>query len=277
MVERLKVALERAGLQRADMSSAQPSRTMSDGRGDLRPVPLNSAWDSIAERSFDLERLAQARITAMARRSDANAVFDGLRIEMHRFCKQKDWRRIALTAPTRSCGTTTFALNLAFAFARNTQARVMLVDFHIAAPAIAGRLGLAGGVSLQDVLSQMKPVDQILHRFGPGLIIAASAASRRGADRSPSDAQCAALIEQLHSTYQPDLLFLDMPPVLEDENTVLLLELTDAALLVASAEATTAMELEDSINRIEHATAYLGTALNKSRDRSGRKVHREFA
>lgn len=283
MTERLKAALLKARHERsviagpANASTSTGPRSEADVSRDLLPVPQDISWAAIPESSCDPDRLAQARITEISGESRASQVFDTLSAKLHRICAERSWSRIALTAPTRGCGTTTFALNLAFCFARRTDARVLLVDLHQRAPAIAARLGLAGNASLQSVLSQDRPLEEMLHRFGPNLLFAASRTKADQRKWPQSDAQHAMYLNRLQARYRPDVLLLDLPPVLEDDSAKPLLKLADAALLVASAEATTAEDLDEGARLVTAETAYLGAALNKSKDRSARSTQRELA
>lgn len=282
MAERLKAALEKARQQRsivahlADTPLKSWPQSAPNGNLDLVPVRSVNTWASIPEISCAPERLSQARITGSSKDDRANASFDALRSKLHRTCAEKAWSRIALAAPTRSCGTTTFALNLAFSFARKTDARVLLVDLHQKAPAIALRLGLTSKISFHSALTQDRPLEDLLHRFGPNLLIAATAAKARSSETQLSDAQFALYLDRLQASYRPDVMLLDLPPVLLDENATPLLKIADAALLIASAEATSAEDLDESARRISAATSYLGAALNKSKDRSARSIQREL-
>lgn len=282
MVERLKRAIEKAreerGLRTPDAFRATADRPGVPTKDALTlPVVAQIDWRSIPEARLDPKMLHEARIAGLAGQPELMKVFDSLQTRLLRLTEQNDWTRIALTAPTSGCGTTTFALNLAFALARTTGVRVLLVDMHLARPMIGRRLGLSSGRNL----SSGRPADPVsteaLRRLGENLVIAARPTPIEHEASIRPDLFFAKLLDRLGQTWRPDIVVLDLPPLLESEDAHVLLPLADAALLIASAERTTAPEIEESARLITASTSYLGTALNKSKDRTARRALREPA
>ena len=275
-MERLKAALDKARQSRATLQHVQDrdvAAVMPVSGASQLPAPLVDDWQSVREVSIDPDRLADARIVG---EKDATA-FDALRSRLQGFCGQQTLGRIALSAPTRGCGTTTFALNLAFSFARRTDAKALLVDLHHDAPAIAQRLGVRGTTSIARVISNEQPLPQMLHRLGNALIIAAGSLDRRSTRRDPSLSATSRFLDALQTRFRPDVMLLDLPPVLEDTRGPSLIGLCDACLLVASARATSAPDLDEAARRVSDQTAYLGAALNQSAERTARRRRHAIA
>jgi Mrp family chromosome partitioning ATPase len=275
-MERLKTALDKARQIRATAQHSQDrevAAVMPEADTSQLPAPLVNVWQLVREVSIDPDRLADARIV---RENDANA-FEALRSRLQGFCDQHARSRIALSAPTHGCGVTTFALNLAFSFARRTDAKVLLVDLHHEAPAIAQRLGLTGTVSVARVICEGAPLPQILHRFGSKLIITAGPADRRSSTSVPSLTATGRFLDELQTRFRPDVMLLDLPPVLDDPQGVSLIGLSDACLLVASARVTSAPDLDEAARLISDQTAYLGAALNQSAERTARRRRHAIA
>lgn len=282
MVERLKQAIEKARLTRgiAELDAAQIDQIHSQARiatGNSLPAKSEFDWRLVPEVAIDPGRLKDARISGPGDQSQVSHVFEGLQTRLARLCDQNDWTRVALTAPTNGCGTTTFAIQLAFSLARTGYVRVLLVDLNLARPMIAGRLGLGRDQNLSIAHSQSQPVEHSLFRLGANLLIAANAAPVGPEATSRPEVFGASVLDRLTSVLRPDVILLDLPPVLESDDTVALLSLTDAALLIASADRTKAQEVQESAAAITSATSYLGTALNRSRGRMVRRPQRELA
>ena len=121
------------------------------------------------------------------------------------------------------------------------------------------------------------PVSEFLHRVGEKLIFAAGSSVAGRSASVPGDASVERFLADLQSRYQPDVMLLDIPPILMSEQSLSLIGSADAALLIASAETTTAAELDESARLISNHTSYLGAVLNKSRDRSVRRRSRALA
>ena len=54
----------------------------------------------------------------------------------------KDWKILAVTSPTPSCGKTLIAVNLALSMGRQPERQVFLVDLDLRRPRVAASLGI---------------------------------------------------------------------------------------------------------------------------------------
>lgn len=282
MVERLKQAIEKARLTRgiaepeAVLIGQNHLYTEAAVRSSL-PARSEFNWRLVPEVAIDPQRLRDARISGPTDQSEVAQVFEGLHTRLARLCDQNDWSRIAMTAPTAGCGTTTFAIQVALSLALRGQARVLLMDLNLARPVIAKRLGLGSDQNLNIAHEQSRPIEASLYRMGENLLIAANALPAGQEITSRPEIFCSKILERFTAVLRPDIILLDLPPVLESDDTSALLALADAALLIASADRTNAPDIGESARMITSATSYLGTALNRSRDRAARRFQREPA
>lgn len=278
MVERLKQAIEKARVA-GGFSGAKTTQIGQNHPHGKTALPARSEfdWCSIPEVALDPLRMRDARLSAPSDPSEVTQIFERLNTRLTRLCDRNDWRRIALTAPTNGCGTTTFAVQLALSLALRGHLRVVLVDLNLELPAIARRLGLGKDQNLCFAHSQARSLETSLHRLGANLLIAANAAPVGPEVTSRPEVFCGSVLERLESVLRPDIILLDLPPVLESDDTSALLSLADAALLVASADRTNAPDVEESARMIKSATSYLGVALNRSQGRMVRRSQRELA
>lgn len=269
MVERLKQAIEKARATRAAITTMGTSTPNSNTAA--LPASVGFDWHLVPEVEIDPARLNDARIADQNGLHPSTQLFEGLRSRLTRLCDQNNWKRIALTAPTPGCGVTTFSLNLALSLALKGQVRVLLVDLNLTRPAIADRLGLTGRSVFEASMNAIQPIETALYRLGENLIVAADdKPAKSGASVMPK-VLCNQLLGRLEPALRPDIVLLDLPPVLARDDTEELLANCDAALLIASSDRTTAPEVEEAAQVIAQSTSYLGTALNRALDRGLQK------
>ena len=280
MVERLKIAIEKARARRAEHSADAPRRV---GPGHLVTddvtIPQMPSTNLPAERRIDMNSIEEIRLAARAlermriasgapQNARTSDEFDIFRARLLKLCRRNNWTRIAITAPTRGCGSTTIALNLAFSLARSKTLRTLLVDMNLSVPAIADRLGIVANLNLPGVLTGSVTPETLLRRVGTDLAVAANTRPVHPSKLPDLFAGIQYGLSILTDSLAPDITVLDLPAVLDNEDVAEVLKHVDATVLVASADRSTAPEIDAAARLLSEHTAYLGVLLNRASKRS---------
>ncbi len=202
----------------------------------------------------------------MGANSAEKAPFDLLRSRIMRQLRKDGIRKLALTAPTASCGTSTLTANLALSVARQIDLKVMVFDLNLRRPNLVNLFALTPTAPRSPALSgQRRGFDstcmRVGHNFGLSLTtgVEPEPAELLGTTRARS------LIEQIEREFEPDLMLFDLPPVLPHDDVVAASDLYDAALLVARADHSTADQVDRAERIISEQKPCLGVIMNSCR------------
>jgi capsular exopolysaccharide synthesis family protein len=230
---------------------------------------------------FPKHQSIDPRLVSLTRPASLEAEqYQTLRLNLQRLKNANDTRTIAMTSPTSGDGKTLTAINLAGALARESAARVLLVEADLRRPTMAAQLGIKAnrtpglaevvmnaGVALTDAVQPME--------FGFSVITAGTPvvpvhevfnASRWGV-----------VLQEARALY--DYVILDTPPVLPVSDCRLLRPHVDGLLLVIAAHKTPRTSVEEALNLLDSA-AVLGIVLNRDDHpmfRYHRQYYREYA
>jgi len=259
-MEKLQKALSIARDQRnaRTNSVASAARTVTPASSST-----DELWAELKSVSPDSKILEKNRITATRASNKFSASFDILRTKVLLTMQKNGWRRLAITSPTASCGKTTIACNLALGFTRQTNVRVLLLEFDLRKPTMAAKLDLPQSGDVVDMLAGNSPFAEQAVRFGSN--VAVSVARQPAADPtavllSNTTHQTLSDIEE---TYQPDVVIFDLPPLLINDDTRAFLKDVDCALMVARAGKSTIPQIDDCEREIAEYTNVMGLVLNQ--------------
>jgi len=145
---------------------------------------------------------------------------------------------VAVVAPTRRCGTTVTAMNLAFSFARIRAQRVILLDANDDNPSIRRYLGLPG----QGWLKHSRPSDtefltDVQIRDVHAGVLTLSPPEHDGAE---TITRISRIMRESEST----VVIVDLPPMLSNDKAISYLGIADSIVVVLSAGQTTHNEVE---------------------------------
>ena len=266
-MERLQAALEKARTKRAGEQGAKPVAP----RGRAAPTAnsaIGDAWAAIPQHSIDAARLRLNRIVALAGGRDATPI-DLLRTKMLHQMRQNNWRRMAVTSPDAGCGKTTICMNLAASLARQSEMRTILIELDMRRLALAELLGIKNGASFFDVIEGRASFAEQAVRLGENVLISANTTRPSNPSELLSSTGMARLIEEIETTYRPDIMIFDMPPMLMTDDSLAFLDRVDCALLVAAAEKTSVSQVDLCERDLAAQTSFLGVVLNKCRYSNG--------
>ena len=247
-----------------DISSLDDYVSIQNDHRHLRePVTLRQdRWDALAPGELNMNLLAQNRIIAQSRGPES-LHFDVLRTRIFAEISKQNWTKLAIVSPTHGCGKTNVALNLAMSFSKQSDSRTILLDLDFQAPAISRLMGMGNGPALSSCLLAQEEFGHIAKRFGTSLAVAG--------DEHPADLQSDLLCSQklsdalatIEHVYQPGLMLVDTPPMLQFHDIADITPHIDCALLVIDAQSTAAREVDLCERDLARQTNVLGIVLNK--------------
>ncbi|WP_417597744.1 hypothetical protein [Pararhodobacter oceanensis] len=244
-----------------------------------RRLAVAEAWDNlpVLEDAPDALAARAGLVPAIDRGSLAGASFDQLRTQLTRALKANDWRRVGISSATRGAGRSFFAAGLAASIARLDAMRVLLVDADLESPGLAALFHAEAPGPISEVLTGARAPETQLMRMGSGLALALNDTPEGyGAELLLAPEGILAL-RAMNDLLAPDVMILDMPPLLDDPLAQALLPQLDAVLLVADGQRNTAHEISECERMLDGQVPLLGLALNKSEDRDPRHAPRRRA
>lgn len=225
---------------------------------------ISQAWSSLPELNVDKRQMERRRIVSFSGGKAAGSI-DMMRTRILQQMRANNWRRLAITSGTAECGKSTVSLNLAFSLSQQSNFRTILLDMDLRRPSLAKTLGIKAGHDLATVLDGAAPFEDNALRYEKNLIIA----TNKGPWKNPAEllhgTQLPKALTEIEATYEPDMVIMDMPPMLISEDVTALLGQVDCVLLIAAAEATTIKQIDMCERELAAQTNFMGVVLNKCR------------
>ena len=232
------------------------------------------SWDLLTPFEPNPDLLLKNRIMTLHAQTTSNP-FDILRTKVFLLMRQNGWKRMAITSPTKSCGKTTTACNLAVGFSRQRELKTMLFDMDLRRPGVANLMGRKPSHGIRDVLNgNVSARDQMMRlRTNVALSMA------RGPVADPTQVMLAdttsQMFDDVQEEFEPDVMIFDLPPMLVTDDARAFLKNVDCALIVARAEQTRVSQLDICEREVAEHTNVLGVMLNNCRHVSDEEEYYE--
>lgn len=242
---------------------------LSAPRGRLSRAAIDDTWAALEVVAASLEGAAasQGLLPPVDRAATAAVALDQLRSQMLRVAGANGWRRIGICAPHRGSGASFLAVGLAASVARLDYLRLALVDLDLSRPSLHRLLGIAAPGPMGLMLhGEVPPLSQV-QRIGDNLALVLNAAPTPAGAELLHSPEAILALRSLSDCLQPDLMLIDMPPLLRDPTAQSALPQVDAVLLVSDGTRTTARDITECERLLEGQVPILGVVLNKSEDR----------
>lgn len=238
----------------------------SQARAQL-PAALPETWERLRRVMPGTRKphLQNAPLVSFYRDDPAAKAFDLLRTRLLNTLKARGWKRIAVAAPTRGCGSTFTAVNLALSLGRVPNSRTILLDLNHRDPGVADMLDLAGFGDMPGFLAGRVSMERQLLRTGETLALGLASNPDRDAAEILHDSQCAATLDHMCEELDPDVVILDLPAVLEYDDLAAILPQVDGVLLVTDGTQTSPGHLAACEKVLDNQTQLLGVVLNRAR------------
>ena len=238
--------------------------------GPLPAILFNSAkvWESLASVTLNEAHLTVNGLFPAASTDPAATAFDILRTRLLQGLTDKGWRRIAITSPTHGCGKSFVATNLALSLARRPDSRTVLIDLDLRRPQLAGLLGLRDMGPLQDYLSGEQPLESQFCRVGRSLALGLNGTAVTDASELLHSPDTGAALQAATEHLDPQVVILDVPPALVNDDVMALAPHIDAVLLVTDATRTSPEDIRACERLFEGRLPLMGVVLNRARGRT---------
>lgn len=249
------------------LSDAAPSvwegRQTGDEWSQLRRIELGAQIDGKPVRQGEPQLVEYCRVDPIANG------FDLLRTRLVRTIRAYGWKRIAVVSPTRRCGTTFTAANLALSLARVKGSRTVLVDLNQRDPGLADALGVAQANNLDGYLRAETPLEEYFVRVGSTLAIGLADAPAAFAAERLHDPLTAEVLDEMTEVLHPDLVIYDMPAMLAHDDLAAFMPQLDGVLLVTDGTQTTPEHISACERILDGHAPLLGVVLNRAREDVG--------
>ncbi len=228
-------------------------------------VPVLAPLDRSCRRHRILLEGSAGNSKLVKRNASALAAYRMLRTRILQRARAQSWTTIAVTSPAAGEGKSMTTLNLALSIARERNSNVFLLDLDMRNPSICRYLGVKPPHPLLDYFRGQCTVSDTF--FSIGVENLTLAGSLTGTDQS-SELLSTSLLESLfaeireHST-RP-LILIDLPPVLRNDDTLVVAPRVDALLLVL-AEGDSRRDAATRSIEVLHDYNIAGIVLNRSR------------
>ena len=229
-------------------------------------APTTDPWATIPFASLDHRHLARHRVVTFGRHDPAHVAFDLLRTRLLQALKTRNWSRVAITSPSKACGKTFVAANLALSLARRPSCRVALMDLDLRIPSLSRVLGVRGTAGMVDFLAGQRPLEALLRRVAPNLAVGAGSQPFPDSAELLQEPSTAAALDGLRKLLTPDVILYDLPPALACDDVIAFLPQVDCVLLVAAGGITSAKEIRECERLLSGQAPLLGCLLNKAED-----------
>ena len=213
-------------------------------------------------------RTAAMPVVDSHRDSPTVRAFDLLRTRLRQTTQEHGWRNIAVTAPTRGCGNTFTAVNLALSLSRVPGSRTVLMDMNLRAPGVARAFDMQSPGALRDLLDGTVALQQHLQRVGDTLALGLNDAPDDNPAETLQDPATILTLEKMRAALRPELVIYDMPAMLAHDDVSAFLPQLDGVLLVSDGTQTTAKQLRECERMLDGQVPLLGVVLNRARANS---------
>ena len=278
MVERLKAAVEKARAQRgAERPMAQrQSAGARLPKGGVRESNADAAWAALKTVQLDERHLENNRIITSNKKDPAYITFDVLRTRILRVFQKNGWRRVGVTSPTKGCGKTFVAANLALSMSRAQNNRTILIDMDLRLPALSKVLGVRQSDPARWFLSGETPPEDFFRLVGSNLAVGVNTDRLRDAAEVILDERTGATLKAMEERYDPDVIIYDLPPMLSCDDVIGFLPNLDCILLVAAGDRTRPDSVTECERLLADQTHLLGVLLNKAESSGASKYGYEY-
>lgn len=240
-----------------------------------KPTPL---WHRLQEFTVNPRHLERHRIITAERQDPAHAAFDVLRTRLLQALADNGWKRVAITSPTKDCGKTFTAANLAISLSRQQNCRTLLLDCDMRRPSLHKVMGLRDPGSMGDMLRGGIPPEDHFQRIAENRIHAGdtiafgfNGAVEPYASELLQSPETARTLQRIEDRFAPDVMLFDLPPALYYDDVIAFRPLFDGVLLVVGGGLTTEKEVREVERRLGESTPLLGTVLNRAEGTSLKK------
>jgi len=200
-----------------------------------------------------------------ARREAAVQAFDQLRTQFLQGVRSQDMTKIAVASPHSGNGATFTAVNLARSLSRVPGCKTVLLDLNLRNPGVAETIGVEAEGNMDEFLTGDLSFFQHILRYNDGLALGLSRSARPNASDLLQSGLVAGAVSEMIHLLKPDVVMLDLPPILEYDDLSAVLPHVDGVLLVADGTSTQTKHIQECERLIKNRSKLMGVVLNRGR------------
>jgi protein-tyrosine kinase len=261
-MEYIRQAIERAK-EHPNQQSGISLETLQARASQRQPAARHHGAEQTQEVDLNAGYLQSQRILAFDGQDVRSRSFDMLRTEVLRSMDLEDWKIVAVTSPTPSCGKTLIAINLALSIARQPERQVFLADLDLRKPRIAELLGVECREGVLGILTGHISISDAVIRTRVGasnLEILPTSQTPNSSDLVSSN-EMKTLLKDIAGE-RSRIVILDLPPLLTGHDAISMLPEVDCVLVVVAVGTSKVSEIEECKKHLQ-GTPLLRFVLNK--------------
>jgi polysaccharide biosynthesis transport protein len=188
--------------------------------------------------------------------------YQGLRLKLEQLRAEKALRVIAVTSPGAGDGKTLTSINLAGVLARESDAKILLIDADLRRSSVSEQLGIdAGTAGLADLIAGSKTsLADLIRRPAPcGFDVLPAGSSSRSVQKLFRAERFTQIIAEARERY--DYVLLDTPPLVPVYDAAVLARQVDGVILVVAAAKTPRKLLGAALDLLD-ASKVIGLVFN---------------
>ena len=207
-------------------------------------------------------RLDSRLVTLTAPHTFAAERYQGLRLKLEQLRAQQALKTIAITSPGAGDGKTLTSINLAGVLARDTDARILIVDADLRRSSVSRELGIdKGAPGLADLIAgSTKPLEKLVRRpDGCAFDVLPAGSSSRPIHRLFRSDRFAQILDEAKAHH--DYVILDTPPLVPVFDAAVLARAVDGVIVVVAADRTTRKMLGAALDLLD-SSKVIGLVFN---------------
>jgi capsular exopolysaccharide synthesis family protein len=261
--EALKKAEEKRTASAKGRRRADPARpTDQVGHDDYSSIEYSDTRTI----SISPKEMLDNRLVAGIKGHPQSDIFRVLRTKILHRIRKDGINTIAVTSPTKGCGKSMVAANLAVSLSLEANHTVLLVDLDLRNPSVHNYFGFSPEHGLVDHLAGDVEISSLLVHPGiERLVLLPSANAIQHSSELISTPEMADLIDDITNRYTSRIIVFDLPPLLHIDDALIFLPKVQSSLLVVEDGVSTPAEVRESLRYLENANL-LGTVYNKARE-----------
>lgn len=285
-------AIQRAkqlGLERG-AGESKPAGSAAGGISPLEVVPAQRRSEPVSEA---IERPELEVLHYNAKKcSDYHIILPGademvlhraapsyrmLRTRILHRCRNHGWWNLAITSPGPGEGKSTTAINLAASIAREGNHDVFLIDLDMRNPSICRYLGVTPKTDIAEFFSGRVAVSEVFFSIGvERLTIAGNSMGTLHASELLATNCLERLLEYIRSVSPNPLVLIDLPPVVNTDDALVVAPKVDATVLVVSEGYTRRDNLDKAVGLLADFKI-AGVVYNRTNESIGSEYYGTYA
>jgi capsular exopolysaccharide synthesis family protein len=265
-MERIQEALKKAQEKRGKTTN-KGGRTSSPRPTDQVEQEDHSTIEYSDTRTITISQKAMLdnRLVAGIKGHPQSDLFRVLRTKVLQRIRNEGINTVAVTSPTKGCGKSMVAANLAVSLALEVNHTVLLVDLDLRNPSIHSYFGFKPEHGLVDHLTgEMEISSLLVHPGIDRLVLLPSAKAIQHSSELISTPEMVDLIDDISNRYTSRIIIFDLPPLLHIDDALIFLPKVQSSVLVVEEGVSSPGEVRESLRYLGD-TKLLGTVYNKAR------------